>query len=255
VAAVRSTPLIAIVCGLLGLSAIVFVATLYQKGGGVIPGFPGFVSPGPLSKSHAFLGNSCESCHTPVRGIEAATCKGCHANNSGLLSKKSTVFHANIPTCSGCHVEHQRGARLIGMDHEVLSEAGYAQAPVDRSPASQLVRFAASLGHQLQDKNVQRLDCANCHANRDPHRALFGSECGACHAVTNWKISSYRHPSPNSQDCAQCHQAPPSHYMMHFEMVSKPVARQEHASVSQCQQCHQTDAWNNIRGVGWYKHH
>ena len=50
-------------------------------------------------------------------------------------------------------------------------------------------------------------------------------------------------------------QAPPSHYMMHFEMVSEKVAGQEHARVEQCYLCHQTDAWNNIRGVGWYKHH
>ncbi|MBI3736827.1 hypothetical protein HY256_09975 [Candidatus Sumerlaeota bacterium] len=53
----------------------------------------------------------------------------------------------------------------------------------------------------------------------------------------------------------QCHQAPPSHYMMHFEMVSMKVAGQEHAEVSQCYLCHQTTAWNDIRGVGWYKHH
>jgi hypothetical protein len=254
-ATVRSGTFVAIICGLVGLSAIVLIGKLYRNGPGTIPGFLGFVSPGPLSKSHAFLGNSCESCHTPTRGIEAGTCEGCHASNASLLSKPSTAFHANIATCSGCHVEHRRSARLIDMDHDVLSRAGYARASVDRSPAGELARFGASLGHQLRDNDVQRLDCANCHANRDPHRLLFGSECGTCHAVTSWRIPGYRHPSPNSQDCAQCHQAPPSHHMMHFEMVSKPMARQEHAAVSQCQLCHQTDAWNNIRGVGWYKHH
>ena len=29
----------------------------------------------------------------------------------------------------------------------------------------------------------------------------------------------------------------------------------EHADVSQCFLCHQTNAWNDIKGVGWYKHH
>ena len=43
--------------------------------------------------------------------------------------------------------------------------------------------------------------------------------------------------------------------MMHFRMVSAKVAGQPHAAVRQCFLCHQTTAWNDIKGVGWYKHH
>ena len=52
--------------------------------------------------------------------------------------------------------------------------------------------------------------------------------------------------------------------MTHFSMVSKRVARQEDervaqccgaAQVNQCYRCHLTTSWNDIRGVGWYKHH
>ena len=43
--------------------------------------------------------------------------------------------------------------------------------------------------------------------------------------------------------------------MMHFKMVSMKTAGVEHADVSQCFLCHQTNAWNDIKGVGWYKHH
>ena len=76
--------------------------------------------------------------------------------------------------------------------------------------------------------------------------------------------AEFRHPSPRSLECAQCHQAPPSHYMMHFEMVSKKVAGLDNeqnnqccgpVQVNQCYRCHQTTAWNDIKGVGWYKHH
>ena len=51
---------------------------------------------------------------------------------------------------------------------------------------------------------------------------------------------------------------------MHFEMISKKVAGQEDAQVagcggpaqvSQCYRCHQTTWWDDIRGVGHYKHH
>lgn len=43
--------------------------------------------------------------------------------------------------------------------------------------------------------------------------------------------------------------------MEHFRMVSARVANQPNAQVNQCYECHQTTAWNDIKGVGWYKHH
>jgi len=76
--------------------------------------------------------------------------------------------------------------------------------------------------------------------------------------------AEFCHPSLRSLECAQCHQAPPSHYMMHLEMVSKKVAGLDNdqnsqccgpVQVNQCYRCHQTTSWNDIKGVGWYKHH
>ena len=43
--------------------------------------------------------------------------------------------------------------------------------------------------------------------------------------------------------------------MMHFQMISAKVGRQPSAKVNQCFLCHQTTVWNDIKGVGWYKHH
>jgi hypothetical protein len=99
------------------------------------------------------------------------------------------------------------------------------------------------------------LDCASCHGTKDKHQTLFGKDCASCHATASWTISEFQHPSPRSVDCVQCHQAPPSHYMMHFQMVSQRVARATDARVDQCFKCHQTTSWNDVRGVGWYKHH
>ena len=51
---------------------------------------------------------------------------------------------------------------------------------------------------------------------------------------------------------------------MHFEMVDKTVASKANApgnpccgdvQVNQCYRCHQTNAWNDIKGIGFYKHH
>jgi hypothetical protein len=213
------------------------------------------VSPGPLSRAHQFLEKECETCHTPHEGIEAKNCIVCHAS-APALARQSTAFHMTIQDCRGCHKEHAPGQSLTSMDHAQLAAIGWRQQQPDRARVVlELNRFLGELKLQKEEAPVAQLDCFSCHANRDPHRGLFGRSCSGCHKDKSWSIAGYRHPSADSPDCAQCHQAPPSHYMEHFEMVSKRVAKQEHARVELCQLCHWTDSWNNIRGVGWHKHH
>ena len=255
--------------------------TMYRSGSTALPVWRAAAIPGPLSAAHDILGSRCESCHTPDRGVEAASCLTCHATAAPeLATKPSTAFHANIGECAGCHVEHQgRGRRPVNMDHAVLAAAGHARAAeagAAQGPAggetglghalARLKTLLAGSAADLAGGSLDRrplpagaaaaLDCAGCHANRDPHRTLFGRDCRGCHdGVDAWSIAAFRHPSPRSRDCVQCHVAPPSHTMMHFEMMDRTITGQARARVEQCFLCHQTDAWNDIRGVGWYKHH
>ena len=231
------------------------------------------VMPGNLSQAHAFLDNNCAACHTPVKGVEAQNCIVCHANNEAILQRQPTAFHANITTCIACHLEHQgRDARMTNMDHVALARIGFKQ--LERQPQQAGLDGAAlkrwlketKTAHQPAHPNVRHdeamLNCVTCHSTKDRHQGFFGHDCASCHATSKWTIAEFRHPPPNSMDCAQCHQAPPSHYMGHFNMISKKVARQEDAQqccgpveVSQCYRCHQTTSWNDIKGVGYYKHH
>lgn len=212
--------------------AIAAPLSIYSSGSNAVTGWSDAVRPGPLSKSHAFLNDECESCHTAVKGVTATKCATCHAFPVDLLLRRSTAFHANVQTCSGCHVEHQRaGDRPIKMDHSVLEKVARKSAG---RPAA--------------------LDCVSCHTIEDVHQTFFGKECASCHLTTTWEIAKFQHPSAKSTQCAQCHKPPPSHSMMHFEMVSQRVARQE-APVARCYSCHTTDSWNNIKNVGWYDHH
>lgn len=196
--------------------------------------------PGPLSPAHERLADDCAVCHTPIRGVEAQACIACHALNGALVARQTTAFHASIADCAGCHLEHAgpNGLRRR-MDHDLFAEIAtrLASTPSSGAPDGRL------------------LDCSRCHGLQDRHAGLFGDDCASCHGTDLWKVAGYRHPTPRSRDCAQCHQAPPSHYMEHFRMLSAKVARQEHASVNECYQCHLTTAWTDIRGVGFYKHH
>jgi hypothetical protein len=227
--------------------------------------------PGELSKAHAFLEHNCAACHTSVKGVEARNCIACHANNESLLKRQPTAFHANANSCRECHLEHRGADRHpTDMDHLALARIGLHQlesshpsdavnelmrkdllAWIDQyQPANQ-----ESAGHSSFTPQEAVLNCATCHSTKDRHAKLFGEDCAQCHTTAKWTIPEFRHPSPTSMDCAQCHQAPPSHYMMHFQMISAKVARQPTAKVNQCYECHQTTSWNDIKGVGYYKHH
>jgi hypothetical protein len=232
------------------------------------------VSPGPLSAAHASLGTKCKSCHETNVGVTVAKCIVCHANDERLLGRQPSAFHANIGECSTCHVEHQgTNIRPVLMDHVALARIGMRTLERAAGKDAGSATTVASLKTWLRVRNFEHLDekstgevlnCVGCHSTKDKHLGLFGQECAQCHSTTKWTISGYQHPSPRSTQCAECHQAPPSHYMMHFSMISTKIAGQEDAGktgccgpveVRQCQRCHQTTSWNDIRGVGYYKHH
>jgi hypothetical protein len=262
--------LVAVVAGLVGV-AVTLVVVLRNTSLGRAETWQRQANPGRLAASHAFLENNCSACHTSVKGVEAASCTACHANNQSLLQRQPTAFHANVGSCRECHPEHQGGKRPpTTMDHDTLAKIGLQQlgdkGGVDTEGGllrKQLLTWIDRPGrggetatpHAHITPLEAALNCATCHSNKDRHFKLFGQDCAQCHATTRWTIPEFRHPSPRSTDCAQCHQAPPSHYMEHFHMVSRKVAGKAHARVNQCYVCHQTTAWNDIKGVGWYKHH
>lgn len=212
--------------GLIIVAAIAATGTWQMGGRAPVAAMQKLAVPGPLSTAHAFLGSTCTACHTPLAGVERRSCVTCHAVNASIIEREPTAFHATITNCATCHVEH-RGAlqRPTTMQHAALA------------------------------KNSGQLDCATCHASKDPHREKLGRECASCHGLDQWSIPAFLHPSPRSTACGTCHLEPPSHRMGHFGMVSQRVARQPDATVEQCYRCHQTTAWNDIIGVGWYKHH
>ena len=233
-----------------------------------------FVRPGPLSPGHAYLGDRCASCHESTVGVTVAKCTACHANAERLLGRQPTAFHASIQECVACHVEHQSTAiRPIAMDHLELAKVGARTlARASRSDAAS----AATLNSLetgcafVSQRNSTPAPRARLSTARDVTPPKTGTwDCSAqiAHSATprpSGQSPEFQHPSPRSTNCAQCHQAPPSHYMMHFDMVSKKIAGQEDAQVAaccgsaqvnQCYRCHQTTSWNDIRGVGYYKHH
>lgn len=223
-------------------------------------------SPGDLSPAHQFLQNDCAACHTPHKGVQDSSCILCHANAKSILQRQPTAFHADIGNCATCHKEHMHPhSKMTEMDHSLLADIGMEQLLSSEAGSESRAR-SSRLEHWMKDGNTIRegshisakestLNCATCHSNDDRHFDLFGQNCASCHSTKKWSIPKFKHPSSKSHNCAQCHQAPPSHYMMHFKMISAKVAGKPHAKVSQCYSCHQTTSWTDILGKGTYKHH
>ncbi|MBA4308308.1 MULTISPECIES: cytochrome C [Pseudomonadota] len=228
----------------LALLVVVVPLVTHSTGSSAVTGWTSLVSPGPLSPAHTSFQNKCETCHTPHKGVEPVKCIACHIGTD-FGTKASTRFHANAKQCTTCHIEHDGGASLTRMNHVALLDPALWRTPPKVEGTRPPTAFS---------KSTDALSCASCHAARDPHQGLFGNDCKSCHTLADWKITTFRHPSVNSRQCAECHKAPPSHFMMHFKMVSQRVAK-ERAPVNQCVACHTTDSWNNIRKVGWYDHH
>ncbi len=234
---------------------VAVAAVIAMPYSGTVPRYS--VNPGPLSHPHAFLESRCSACHTPAKGVEASNCIVCHANHEALLQREPTAFHGNIGSCKECHTEHMgRIQHPIGMNHAALSRIGFRQLA---GSGDEVVNQSGGLARYLNagraSSSQSRLNCTACHAKEDPHSGQFGLSCTACHDTERWSIVGFRHPSPRSQDCAQCHYGPPCHRTMHFRMVCAQVADKPNAKVHECYSCHQSTAWNDIKGVGWYKSH
>lgn len=240
-------------------AAVLVPVAMYRSGSPASPVWRTAASPGPLSAVHAFLNTRCESCHTPDRGVEVATCLSCHTFAPELLAKPNTAFHAALGTCAACHLEHQGGDRPTLMDHRALVAAGAAHAPTAdaRGSLAALERLldeaSATLrppGAPLPAEQAGHLDCATCHAAEDPHTGRFGATCQSCHNTATWAVASWRHPSPRSTDCAQCHQPPPSHSAEHFLSRAQRVATKRPTRVEQCYLCHQTNSFHSFPTIG-----
>ncbi len=215
------------------------------------------VNPSPLSQPHEFLETRCSACHTPGKGVEASNCIVCHANDEALLQREPTAFHGDIKSCKECHTEHLgRIKSPITMDHAALARIGLRELVRSGGDVSERsegrVRYLLGSGASASES---RLDCVVCHAMEDPHKRQFGVNCTACHVTERWSIAAYRHPSPRSRDCAQCHHGPPCHRTTHFREVCAQAADKPNAKVDECYSCHQSTAWNDIKGVGWFRTH
>jgi Class III cytochrome C family/Cytochrome c7 and related cytochrome c len=183
-------------------------------------------NPGPLNAqngslvgnviSHAGIGGVCSKCHAPFWGTDRMTdrCLQCHTEISAQIADPKTlhgVFKQNEITlaCQECHVEHNGPSAPL----TVISTLSFPHA---------LFGFALNGKHDGVEcvdchKNHDYLhtpsDCFSCHADKDIHAGLLGTDCSRCHTPDDWKQSVFDHSKSIFQlegkhaslACDRCH--------------------------------------------------
>jgi hypothetical protein len=218
-----------------------------------------FVSPGALALKHKQLEMFCRACHTPFAGVTDANCLVCHPKMERLLNQAATAFHAHVENCKACHREHKgRLARINEMDHNRYAAIGLKLVKADleiqnNGPPEEIHYFMQRI-EQTQPPE-KALNCVTCHGKEDPHYGYFGDECYACHITLTWSLPDYIHPGESSRDCAQCHKAPPGHWMLKFRKMKMLQEHQKKAPIADCHVCHTTKFWDDIKGMAMHVLH
>jgi hypothetical protein len=97
--------------GLVALAALAGIPLIL----GVAGGKQALLS-GPVSTSHAFFVDRCESCHTKAFArVPDVACKACHDGPAHPAKSIDTAQSRTQPQCASCHVEHRGTAPLANI--------------------------------------------------------------------------------------------------------------------------------------------
>ena len=208
------------VVALLCLAVIALIANVTE------PAQQSAFMPGGVSSAHArahdpngkSIGNDCNACHDPWRGVSDAKCAACHTQAAhSELSIRETP-------CSECHMEHRATAKLATMNdtkcvgchsdlraHEMPAAVRTSVSLLAANP--QLARVT-SFGDQhpdftpLADPDTLRFNHqlhlrASGILNASGKREVL--QCTQCHKLVDTKGKIDPKPVRFEQDCQRCH--------------------------------------------------
>jgi hypothetical protein len=218
------------------------------------------ISPGELSKAHAFLEGSsnCVKCHA-IGGSRStkANCLGCHKEIQANISSKNG-YHASVAVrdkdCAVCHNEHHgREFRITRFEKKTFdhNKSGF---PLKGKHATKECA-ACHKPAFIKDPNLKKRansflglksECLNCHA--DYHQGKLSPNCANCHTFDSFKKAtgfdhSHTHfpllGKHNGLECTKCHKS---------ELVNgKPSQSFSGLTFNNCTACHK-DIHNNRFG-------
>jgi len=165
---------------------------------------------GPLTPSHAFLGQKCADCHRAEVGIgkkvEDKQCAACH--DAPLHQAEQTL----MPPCITCHVEHRGVTQLASVS--------------DRACTACHGNLQTKSGKHTVNASVESFDA---------HPQFAAVAAG--HDPTGLRFNHQKHLTDVSQKCADCHPAADIRQPAHSHLTARAqMAIPTYAAT--CMPCH-----------------
>jgi len=219
------------------------------------------------------LGPACGDCHTErswkdttfdhaktkfplLLGHARVKCAACHRDPD----------FARTPTaCSGCHEKDDKHQGQLGPGCESCHDAGdWKKARFDHARARfalfgvHLVVPCAQCHASPRYRDAKR-ECFACHERDDVHKRRLGSRCETCHNARAWKSWDFDHDrqtkfrlegAHRKVDCYACHRLPVAgRATLPTSCIGCHAAEDVHdgAYGSQCEKCHVTSSFKQIR--------
>jgi hypothetical protein len=191
----------------------------------------------------AFL---CSDCHTQgVATFALQDCTSCHQQiDAGFMQTHAGQYGAE---CLACHDGVDRFGKKFthNFDFKLIGE----HAQINCAECHVNVRAAA-------DFDTAPADCFSCHAQDDPHKSRFGSDCALCHASEAWtpaqfdhNLSAFKLDGEHAEaSCEDCHQndvfagTPSDCYSCHAQDDDH-----DGRFGTKCEGCHNPSDWENAR--------
>jgi hypothetical protein len=253
-----------------------------------VMGYAQLISPGKLSKPHAFLDglSNCTSCHElGTKGVINTKCLDCHTPIQETIEAQLGLHgQADVidQNCASCHKEHfgeqfdqvrldtlnfdhlaKTGFELIGKHIEVNCSSCHAMENVDDAT---LMAFRDKYDVDTHTYLGMGSDCESCHLSDSPHEDQFvDMECQSCHTPEGWdELSKFDHDQTafaltgkhQTVECASCHEkqaangeAFQQYTGLAFDSCTDCHEDQHDGQLSStCTDCHQTQGWHQFAG-------
>ncbi len=249
------------------------------------------LSPGDLSQVHINLEGleNCTQCHSAGEQIAPENCLACHT----LLQQRiasAQGLHAGdeFRNCIDCHSDHHgRDFQLIywkeGLENFDHKKTGYqllgAHMSLDCRQCHQEKNISEPEVLLAKKKDLSRTflgletACLSCHV--DEHRGQLGNDCQKCHNNDKWQSApNFDHSKAafrltgkhRDLDCNQCHisikdqQVPDGQSYTKYKNIAFAGCYSCHNDVhagrfgQNCQSCHSTSGWANVKNMAGFDH-
>ena len=245
------------------------------------------ISPGELSKSHAFLEGvtNCTKCHDLGNKVTREKCLDCHKEiKTGIISKKG--FHASEEViskdCYTCHNDHHGlNFKMVRFDKTTFNhlktgfelKGAHAKEDCKGCNCNACHKPAFIKDPEVKKRNSTYLglsrECLSCH--EDFHKGKMSANCLNCHAFDTFKkATGFDHNTTKysllgkhkTVSCEKCHKPTlvNGKSEIHYEGLLFNNCTNCHKDVHEdkfgqnCIKCHSEESFKIIKENGNFNH-